>query len=109
MLATGGIYRQRQATGQSNFAAEAAAQGMRADRQVLHVGPVPAPANIAERLGRDEGTTVILRRQLFLIDGQPMQTVDAYYPAEIAAGTPIEQPKPTKGSSLSIIEDPPDP
>jgi GntR family transcriptional regulator len=106
MLATGSNYRQRQATGQSNFAAEAAAQGMRAERQLLFAGPVPSPANIAERLGLGEGSTVIQRRHLFLIEGEPMQTADAYYPADIAAGTPIARPEPTTGSSLAIIEDP---
>jgi len=106
MLATGGIYRQRQATGQTNFAAEAAAQGMHASRELQHVGPVPAPAHIAERLGCDEGSTVIVRRQLFLIGGQPMQTASAYYPAALVAGTPIEHARATKGSAMSIIEDP---
>lgn len=80
MLATGSNYRHRQVTGQSNFTAEAAAQGMHAERQLLFAEPVPAPGKVAERLGLGEGSTVIQRRHLFLIEDPhgPLPPVDAW-------------------------------
>jgi GntR family transcriptional regulator len=104
LLATGSNYRQRRADGRSNFDAEAAAQGHRAERRILEVASVPAPADIAERLGRAEGENVVVRRQQFYIDDEPMQLYDGYYPADIAAGTPIEQPSPIREGSLAVIE-----
>lgn len=41
-------------TTRSNFDAEAAAQGHKAERRVLEVATVSAPADIAERLGRSD-------------------------------------------------------
>ena len=43
-------------------------------------------AEIAERLGQDGEQTVIVRRQQFFVDDEPMQLSDGYYPAHIAAG-----------------------
>jgi hypothetical protein len=65
---------------------------------------VPAPADIAERLGRAPGENVVVRRQQFYVDDEPMQLSDGYYPADIAAGTPIEQPSPIREGSLAVVE-----
>ena len=104
LLSTESNYRHRRAGGRSDFDAEAAAQGMRAERQVLEVAAIRPPADIADRLGRPGDETVVVRRQLFVIDGQPMQLADGYYPAELAAGTPIEQPAVIPGGSIAVIE-----
>jgi GntR family transcriptional regulator len=47
---TGANFRERRATGMSNFTAEAAAQGLRAEQRILSVERIPAPAEVAERL-----------------------------------------------------------
>jgi GntR family transcriptional regulator len=104
LLATGSNYRQRRAGGRSNFDAEAAAQGIRAERRILEVAAIRPPVDIAERLGQPGEKTVIVRRQLFFIDDQPMQLADGYYPADLAAGTPIEQPAVIPGGSIAVIE-----
>ncbi|MDQ2874001.1 MAG: GntR family transcriptional regulator [Actinomycetota bacterium] len=105
LLATGSNYRQRRGGGgQSNFEAEAAAQGMRAERRVLEVAAIQPPRDIAERLGRPGEEVVIVRRQLFFVDNEPMQLADGYYPADLATGTPIEQPDVIPQGSLAVIE-----
>lgn len=104
LLSTGSNWRQRRADGHANFDAEVAAQGMRPERRVIEVASVPAPADIAERLGRPEGEIVIVRRQQFFIEDEPMQTSDGYYPADVAAGTPIEQPEVIPQGSLAVLE-----
>ena len=48
--------------------------------------------------------TVIVRRQQFFVDDEPMQLSDGYYPAQIAAGTPIEQTAVIQQGSLAVIE-----
>ncbi len=104
LSATGSNYRQRRADGRSNFDAEAAAQRLRAERRVLEVAAVRAPAEIAERLGQAQEQAVIVGRQQFFVDDEPMQLSDGYYPAQIAAGTPIEQPAVIHQGSLAVIE-----
>ncbi len=84
--------------GKAPLEAEAAQQGMTRDQQVLTVEQVPAPAEVAERLGVDEGAPVLVRRHLLLVDGEPAQLADSYFPADLAAGTPIaEQAGPIAG------------
>ncbi|MGH3866244.1 MAG: GntR family transcriptional regulator [Pseudonocardiaceae bacterium] len=106
MLLTGANYRTRRDSGQSNFNAEAAAQGQHATQRLLVVEEVPAPVEIADRLHVSPGTTVIVRRRLFVIDDEPMQLCDGYYPTTVFRGTAVAQPRRIKGGVHAVIEDP---
>lgn len=106
MRQVGSIYRERRATGVSNYNAEAAAQGQRAKQKIREVAEVPAPDKIAELLGVEAGTPVLTRRLLFTVDDSPMQLVDSYYELELAAGTPIAEPRLVRGGVNAVIEDP---
>jgi GntR family transcriptional regulator len=106
MLQVGSIYRERRATGVSNYNAEAAAQGQRAKQTITEVSEVPAPEEIASRLGVETGTPVLVRRRLFAVDDSPMQLVDGYYDRDLVAGTPIAEPRPIKGGVNAVIENP---
>ncbi|MEV0483327.1 GntR family transcriptional regulator [Streptomyces sp. NPDC050508] len=103
---TGANFRERRSTGVSNFTAEAAAQGQRAQQQILSVERVPAPAEVAERLGLSADASVIVRRRAFLIDDEPMQLVDGYYPEELFADSPVEKSGRIPGGVSALIEDP---
>lgn len=105
LLLTGANYRVHRESDTANFNAEAAAQGHEAEQRLLVVEEVPAPADIAERLGIDVGATVIVRRRLFLVNGEPMQFCDGYYPAKLFRGTAIAQPKRIKGGVHVVIEE----
>lgn len=106
MLLTGANYRTRRDSGVSNFNAEAAAQGKRAKQQILSVEEVPAPAEIAERLNIPAGTSVIARRRLFVVDDEPMQFCDGYYPVDLFRGTAVAEPRRIRAGVHSVIEDP---
>lgn len=106
MLSTGTNYRERRSTGVANYNAEAAAQGQVARQLIREVGEAPVPVDVADHLEVEEGSTVAIRRRLFVIDDKPMQLVDSYYPAELAAGTKLLAAKPIRGGAHAVIEDP---
>jgi GntR family transcriptional regulator len=106
MLTTGANFRQRRDAGVSNFNAEAAAQGLRPEQRILSVDTVAAPADVASRLGLDEGADVIVRRRAFFVNDEPMQLVDGYYPAALFAGTEVAELRRIRGGVSRLIEDP---
>lgn len=105
MLLTGANYRMRRDSGVSNFNAEAATQGQHATQGLLDVEEVPAPIEIAERLEVPPGTPVIARRRLFVVNGEPMQFCDGYYPTTIFRGTAVAEPRRIRGGVHAVIED----
>ena len=70
------------------------------------VGRIAAPPDVAQRLDLDEGSSVLVRRRVFHLDGVPVALTDSYYPLSFAAGSPLEQPGPIKGGGHAVIEDP---
>ncbi|MBV9012121.1 MAG: UTRA domain-containing protein [Pseudonocardiales bacterium] len=99
------VSRIRKDSGTSNFNAEVAAQGRQATQRLLSVEEVPAPVEIAERLNVPPDTPLIVRRRLFVVDDQPMQLCDGYYPATIFRGTAVAEPRCIKGGVHAVIED----
>ncbi len=71
------------------WAQEASAAGGKGTQQILGAGTTEAPADVAPMLGVDVGAPVIARRRLVLLDDQPVELADAYYPADVAEGTPL--------------------
>jgi GntR family transcriptional regulator len=106
LLQTGAIFRERQATGVSNFNAEAIAQGKTPNQVLKEVGETPAPPEIAERLNLAPGTPVLVRRMLHEADGEPMHLVDHYYDLDLATNTPLAAHRKIKGGAIGVIEDP---
>jgi GntR family transcriptional regulator len=106
MLHTGANYRARRSTGRANFTAEMAAQGQRAEQRLLEVATVPAPHEIAWRLDLDEGAPVVVRRRLFVVEGEAVELCDSFYPATLAEGTRLADPRKIAGGAHSVIEDP---
>lgn len=106
MHQVGSIYRERRATGVSNYNAEAEDQGQKAKQEIREVAEVPAPDDVARLLGVAPGAPVLVRRRLFTVDGSPMQICDGYYELEMVAGTRIEEARPIKGGVHAVLEDP---
>ncbi|GAA3443298.1 GntR family transcriptional regulator [Planomonospora venezuelensis] len=102
---TGAVWRDRRSTGLSNFNAEMTANGLDVEQQLLEVTTLPASAEVAERLQIAENEPVILRRRLFMVDGEPVQRSDGYYPAVMFASTPIAEHHRIRGGVASYIED----
>ncbi|MFF7308136.1 GntR family transcriptional regulator [Streptomyces sp. NPDC008137] len=103
---TGSIYRARRATGEANYNAEAKAQGQVPKQVIREVVETGAPEKVADRFGIEAGAPVVVRRLLFLVDGQPMQLCDSYYERSLAEGTPLAEPKLIKGGANGFIENP---
>ncbi|MFI6033075.1 GntR family transcriptional regulator [Streptomyces sp. NPDC051315] len=85
------------------WAEEAAAQGRRGTQRIVHAGEVPAPADVAELLGITEGEPVVVRRRLILLDDQPNELTDTYYPTAIARGTRLAHAAKIPGGAVTLL------
>ncbi|HEY6277459.1 MAG TPA: GntR family transcriptional regulator, partial [Streptosporangiaceae bacterium] len=74
--------------GQAILVAEAAAQGWTGGQRLRFLGEVPAPGEVADRLGIAEGTPVWVRQRTTLINGRPNQLADSYYELPVTRAAP---------------------
>jgi GntR family transcriptional regulator len=54
----------------------------------------------------DDETRVVVRRRLFVVNGEPVAFGDNYYPPDVAEGTPLAEPERIAGGAYGLIEDP---
>ncbi|MGW0506182.1 UTRA domain-containing protein [Micromonospora sp. NPDC003241] len=85
------------------WAADAAQQGGVGTQRLLHVGEVVPAAEIAAALGVEEGTPAIVRRRLMLLDDQPVELTDSYYPVTIARDTALAEPRKIRGGAIRLL------
>ncbi len=90
--------------GRAPFRAEAEAQGRTPRVQVSAIEPATAPAWVAERLSLEPGERVLLRRNRYLADEEPVQLADTYLPLSIAEGTALEREVPAAGGIYAALE-----
>ncbi|MBM7083321.1 UTRA domain-containing protein [Micromonospora sp. MMS20-R2-29] len=93
----------RSREGGDAWAAEAAQQGGLGTQKLLEVAEMPPAAEVAEALLVDADTPVIVRRRLMMFDGQPVELTDSYYPASIARGTALSEPRKIRGGAVSLL------
>ena len=106
LLITGSNYRKHRELGLPGFNAQTLEQGQAPEQQLLEVATVSAPAEVAMRLGLEDGSPVVVRRRVFLADAEPVALCDSYYPAGLAEATPIAQARKIRGGVHALIEDP---
>ncbi|HEV2373615.1 MAG TPA: GntR family transcriptional regulator [Streptosporangiaceae bacterium] len=106
LLVTGANFRKHRALGLPGFNAQALEQGQRPEQRIRSVATIGASAEVAIRLNVGEDSPVVVRRRVFLVEGQPAALCDSYYPADMAAGTAIERPERIRGGVYALIEDP---
>ncbi|MFD7506050.1 GntR family transcriptional regulator [Streptomyces sp. NPDC059850] len=82
---------------------EAAARGRRGTQRIVGAGEVPASDVVARLLGLAEGEAVVVRRRIILLDEQPCELTDSYYPARIAAGTALAGTAKIRGGAVSLL------
>ena len=102
---TGSNYRRHRALGLPGFNAQALEQGQSPRQDVTEVARISAPPDVAQQLDLDEGSPVIVRRRVFILDDIPVALTDSYYPADMAGGTALEQAARIKGGAHALIED----
>ncbi len=74
------------------WAADVKSQG-HTPRQAVEVSIVVPPAKVAERLGLDPNTSVVVRRRVRYVNETPFQLADSYFPEPLVRGTPLMEPR----------------
>lgn len=95
-------------TNTDDWKAQVRAQGREPEQGIPQVSTEPAPKDIAGWLGLEPGTPVVARRRLRLVDGEPCQLADSWFPVHIAEGTPLmdERDVTMKGGILAATGNP---
>jgi GntR family transcriptional regulator len=96
--------RRHREAGRAPFRAEVEAQGREARVVVTSISPVLAPGWVAGRLGLTEGDRVLLRRNRYLADEQPVQLANTYIPWSIAEGSRFFEEVPEAGGIFAHFE-----
>ncbi|MFD6973015.1 GntR family transcriptional regulator [Streptomyces sp. NPDC059949] len=79
--------------------------GRRGGQRILHAGEVTASAEVARMLGLAAGETVVVRRRLIELDGEPVELRDTYYPADVAVGTALAAARKIRGGAVTLLAD----
>ncbi|WP_225844899.1 GntR family transcriptional regulator [Streptomyces sp. HPF1205] len=96
------IYREQ--AGGSPFASDMAVMGRRGTWESRTDAKVPAPADIAARLGLAEGDLCVRTSYEFLADGKPVQLSTSWEPYTLTAGTLIVLPEGGPHAGKGVVE-----
>jgi GntR family transcriptional regulator len=88
----------------ASWSSEAERLGMRGSQKLTQVGSVTAPDDVADLLGLEADTTVAVRRRVMLLDDEPVQLADSYYPLGVAQGTELSEPRKMVGGTIAALE-----
>lgn len=91
-------------SGKPEFETEAIAQGQVPSRRLLAVGRGQAPDDIAAWLGVAAKETVMIRKRLQFLDGEPAVISTSYFPLWVASGTRLESAEPLPEGPANLIE-----
>lgn len=69
----------------------------------LDVRELPAPAHVARVLGLDEGTPVVVRDRLFVVEDEPVQHAVSYLPAALVRDSAIARPDTGPGGTYARL------
>ncbi|GBQ01726.1 UTRA domain-containing protein [Streptomyces spongiicola] len=72
--------------------------------RLIEVGHVPVPPRVASALGLPKRTEVLLRRFLAEEDGEAVELVSSYFPADLAEGTELGSGEPLGESAREHLE-----
>ncbi|MFD8142466.1 GntR family transcriptional regulator [Streptomyces sp. NPDC059708] len=82
---------------------EAAKRGQRGSNQILRVEEVVPPRRVRQVLGLADDGVAVLRSRVGLLNDEPAELVDSYYPAEIARGTRLGDRRKIPGGSPALL------
>lgn len=105
--ATARYTREARERGQSRgaFATEVRELGHEPHSELVELGPVTPPSEVADSLGFDVDEVAAIRRRHMRADDTPVQIATSYVPWVIAAGTPITQEDTGPGGTYSRLAD----
>ncbi|WP_309049075.1 GntR family transcriptional regulator [Streptomyces sp.] len=73
--------------------------------QMLDVGEVEPPVEVARALRLEADGTAMLRSRIGFLDGQPAEMVHSYYPIELARGTRLADRRLIPGGSPALLNE----
>ncbi|MFJ8674311.1 MULTISPECIES: GntR family transcriptional regulator [unclassified Streptomyces] len=82
---------------------EAVKPGSQARSKLLEVTETVPPCDVADALRLANGGTALLRRQILMIDDEPVELVKCYYPLDIARGTAITERRRIRGGTPTLL------
>lgn len=71
--------------------------------QLLAVTTTAPPADIADGLRLEPGATTVVRNRVLFHDDQPVELSASYYPADIAAGSSLAEPRKIRGGAPQVL------
>ncbi|WP_216369140.1 GntR family transcriptional regulator [Streptomyces griseofuscus] len=82
---------------------EAAKRGHKGSQRILGAGTTTAPHAVATALDLAFDSPVVIRQRLVLLDGQPIEYAQSYWPADIATGTALAQQGKIRGGAVTLL------
>ena len=84
---------------------EAAQQGFQPNSILLDVAVTRPPVDISLALGLGDADTAVLRQQVLMLNGEPAELVQSYYPLDLAQGTAITEKRKIRGGTPRLLAD----
>ncbi|MCF3961392.1 GntR family transcriptional regulator [Streptomyces fuscigenes] len=98
--------RSHRKAGKAAYLAEAEQSGGKPSVNVLFIGPVEAPEDVAERLGVPAGAQVLARKRRYFRDGVPTEEATSYLPWDVVKDIPeMFAENPGGGGIYARLED----
>jgi DNA-binding GntR family transcriptional regulator len=85
------------------WSSEAAARGHRGTQRLLAVEEVDPPSAVRDFFGMGPEEKAVVRRRLILLDGEPVELADSYYPTRIARGTQLAEAGKIRGGAVTLL------
>lgn len=82
---------------------EASKRSQRGGNRILRVAEVAPPTRVRAILGLPDDGVAVLRSRIGLLDDEPAELVDSYYPAELAQGTRLADRRKIPGGSPTLL------
>lgn len=97
-------YLSARSAGQSDaWSEEAARAGRRGAQRIMEVAELQPPQEVADELHLAADATAVVRRRLIVLDDDPVEIAESWYPASIARGTPLAEPRKIKGGAVTLL------
>ncbi|MFD8142467.1 UTRA domain-containing protein [Streptomyces sp. NPDC059708] len=72
-------------------------------QELLEVGEVYPPADVAAALQLSDGEPAVVRRRRMRMDGLAVELTDSYYPTGIARGTQLAEHRKIRGGAPTLL------
>ena len=82
---------------------QTAREGRAGTQEIREVAEAVPPQEVAGALRLPAGAAAVVRRRTVFLDGAPVELVDSWYPASVAAGTALAGPGKIKGGAVTLL------